>query len=137
VLAGTARKTSRAAEWWTWEPAAATPAQNRLYAGFLLWRSGFSGAYLHEATEGPDPLAAARRWEGIRAGVDDVRHLTTPYALIRQGKDMDRRNPLPARAEAAVAAALGRLTPESPMSAVEAARRQMSDWIVRLHRVVM
>jgi hypothetical protein len=140
LLAGTARKTSRAAEWWTWEPAAATPAQNRLYAGFLLWRAGLSGVYLREGPEedvGTDPLLLARRWEAIRAGVDDVRHLTTLYALIRQCKDMDRRHPLPARAEAAVAATLSRLTPDSPMSAADAARRQIADWIVRLRGVVM
>jgi hypothetical protein len=135
---GKARKTSRAAEWWTWDPAEVTPAQNRLYAGLLLWRAGLSGIYLEEAQEAivGDPLVTARRWEAIRSGVEDVRYLTTLYTLIRQCKDMDRRHPLPARAEAAVAAALARLTLDSPMRDADAVRRQITTWILRLHGVV-
>lgn len=138
LLGGKVRKSSRAAEWWTWDPAEVTPAQNRLYAGLLLWRAGLSGIYLEEAEEAVsgDPLMTARRWEAIRAGVDDVRYLTTLYALIRQCKDMDRRHPMPSRAEAAVAAALARLTPDSPMSDADAVRRQITTWIMRLHGVV-
>jgi hypothetical protein len=138
LLGGKTRKTSRAAEWWTWDPAEVTPAQNRLYAGLLLWRAGLSGIYLEEAQEAivGDPLMTARRWEAIRAGVEDVRYLTTLYALIRQCKDMDRRHPMPSRAEAAVAAALARLTPDSPMSDADAVRRQITTWILRLHGVV-
>jgi hypothetical protein len=124
--------------WWTWDAARSSEARNRLLAGFLLWRAEMAGAYLEEPEESPaaDPAATRRRWEALRAGITDTRYLTTLYSLIRQCKDKDRRHPLPGQAEAALAQALARLTPDSPMSAADATRRLARDWIVRLRAVV-
>lgn len=123
----------RLVQWWSWDTAAATPAQNRLFAGFLLWRAGFTGACLEEeAMPTTDRAALARRWEAVRGGVDDVRYLTTYYNLLRQMRDKDRRHPLPDRAEASVAAALARLTPASSFAAAEATRQTLARWIAAL-----
>lgn len=127
----------RLVQWWSWDAAVATPAQNRLFAGFLLWRSGFTGACVEEGeADGADRAALALRWEALRTGVDDVRYLTTYYALLRQLRDKDRRHPLPDRAEAAVGTALARLTPDSPISAADACRRELVRWIAQLRAVV-
>jgi hypothetical protein len=124
--------------WWTWDPEQASEAKNRLLAGFLLWRAGLAGAYLEEpeAETSSDPIASAKRREALRAGIIDSRYVTTLYSLTRQVKDKDRRNPLPGQAEAALAQALGRLKPDSPMSAVDATRRLIRDWILKLRAVV-
>jgi hypothetical protein len=127
----------RLVQWWSWDTGAATPAQNRLYAGFLLWRSGFTGACIEErTTSGVQGEALARCWEAVRAGVDDVRTMTTYYSFLRQVRDKDRTNPIPALADVAVATALARLTPDSPWSTADAARRELVRWIVKLRAVV-
>jgi hypothetical protein len=127
----------RLVQWWSWDMATATPAQNRLFAGFLLWRSGFTGACLEESQgEAGDPAALARRWEAVRAGVDDVRYLTTYYSLVRQLRDKDRRHPLPDRAEAELSAVLAKLTPDSSMASADAARRALVRWITAIRLVV-
>jgi hypothetical protein len=127
----------RLVQWWCWDAATATPAQNRLYAGFLLWRAGFTGACLEEGEEDTADLGAlATRWEAVRAGVDDVRHLTTYYGLLRQLKDKNKSHPLPGRAEASVNAVLARLTPDSPLSSADYARRTLVRWISELKKVV-
>jgi hypothetical protein len=127
----------RLVQWWSWDTAAATPAQNRLFSGFLLWRAGFTGACVEEAeADAADAGRLAQRWEAIRLGVDDVRHLTTYYGLLRQLRDKDRRHPLPDRAEADVSAVLARLTPDSSLASADFARRTLVRWIVALRQVV-
>jgi hypothetical protein len=127
----------RLTQWWSWDPTSVSPAQNRLYAGFLLWRSGFTGACLEEGEGDTADLGTlAHRWEAVRCGVDDVRYLTTFYSLLRQLRDKNRRHPLPDRAEASVTAALARLTPNSPLTSADFVRRTLARWTVELRKVV-
>src|SRR5207244_5885813 len=113
LLAGLEAHGMRRPEWLTWDPTTVTPLQNRLYAGFLLWRSGLSGAYWRAEDAEPFWLPRSpgfRALEGLGAGIEDARYLTVLYALLRQVRDMDRHNPLPDRSAANLNAALDALT---------------------------
>jgi hypothetical protein len=122
--------------WWRWEVDHATPIENRLRCGALLWQSGLSGALLEIGPDGAADPAWPLRWEAVRQGLLDSRYLTTLFALSRQVKDMDRRNPLPGQAEEAVAAALNGLTRRPSAAAAQRFREVVIDWILRLHGVV-
>jgi hypothetical protein len=103
-------------DWWTWPSAQDDPQVNRLYTGYLLWRTDLYGAFASDYQtcwgtnpfDDSDPGAAAGRamyrpammtypaangvidtiqWEAAREGVTDVRYLTTFYAALRECKD--------------------------------------------------
>lgn len=103
-------------DWWYWPSAQCDPQVNRLYTGYLLWRTDLYGAFAsdYQTCWGTDPFddtdpgapadkAAFRpamvtypvaggvldtiQWEAAREGVTDVRYLTTFYAAMRECKD--------------------------------------------------
>jgi hypothetical protein len=122
--------------WWRWKADQATPLENRLRCGALLWKSGLSGALLEIGPDGAADPSWPLRWEAARQGLLDSRYLTTLFALSRQVKDMDRSNPLPGKAEEGVTAALNGLTKQPTAAAAQHFREVVIDWILRLHGVV-
>ena len=73
--------------WWRWEADRATPVENRLRCGALLWKSGLSGALLEIGPHGVADPSWPLRWEAVRQGLLDSRYLTTLFALSRQVTD--------------------------------------------------
>ena len=114
LLAG-GQRTSNQRDWLAWQSSDCHPLVNRLYTGYLLFRSDMYGAYAlgYECAYGGDPYddtaprAAAYtglrpqmltfpvagglidtvQWEAAREGVNDIRYLTTFYAALRECKD--------------------------------------------------
>lgn len=103
-------------DWWRWPSAQVDPQVDRLYTGYLLWRTDLYGAFAsdYQTCWGTDPFddtdpgapadkamyqpammayPAANgvidtvQWEAAREGVTDVRYLTTFYAALRECKD--------------------------------------------------
>lgn len=103
-------------DWWRWPSAQDDPQVNRLYTGYLLWRTDLYGAFAsdYETCWGTDPFDCADpgapadkamyqpammtypaangvidtlQWEAAREGITDVRYLTTYYAALRECKD--------------------------------------------------
>jgi hypothetical protein len=122
--------------WWRWDATTAAAHDNRLRCGALLWKSGLSGALVEIDPERSTASDWPLQWEGIRQGVLDSRYMTTLFALMRQVKDMDKRHPLPAQAEAAVGAAMNGLTRQPSATTAARFRETLISWIVRLDRVV-
>ncbi|MDD5598106.1 MAG: sugar-binding protein [Victivallaceae bacterium] len=101
--------------WTYWQPWEENPKQNRLLAGFMLWKSGFTGIapycswlagggndpydefsgkrpeknmfIAYPSLEGPIPTLQS---EALREGINDVRYLTTLTELIKQEKDTEK-----------------------------------------------
>lgn len=86
LLAGHNRNTSRY-EWWYWD-IYGSPKNNRVYAGWLLWKSKLDGAVavVPGAADGQS-LVNTLQWEGFREGIDDTRYATTLMAASREVKD--------------------------------------------------
>ena len=114
LVAGGTRETNKR-DWLAWRSADSNPKVNRLYTGFVLFRSNMYGAYAmdYQSACGGNPFddAAPRtppdtglrpqmltypvsgglvdtiQWEAAREGVTDVRYLTTFFAALRECKD--------------------------------------------------
>jgi hypothetical protein len=128
--------TSTSLGWWSWDASAQSPLSNRVSCGAGLWKSGLSGALVEIDPERAEQPEWALRWEGVRQGILDSRYLTTFYALVRQVKDKDRANRLPAQAEEAVTAALNGVTQAPSTAAAQRFRDTVIHWTIRLQRVV-
>jgi hypothetical protein len=104
-------------DYWFWPAYEPDPRANRLYAGYLLYRSNLYGAYVPNDAEplagdpytdeqpnstAPDEAGLNTRmliypvrggvldtvqWEAVQAGINDMRYLTTFYAALRECKD--------------------------------------------------
>jgi hypothetical protein len=139
VLEGRSAKDRNRVEWITWDPAAETPLRNRLYAGFLLWKSGFGGAYWRadESERFWSPRSPDfRHLEALGEGIEDARYLTVLYAMIRQIRDMNRSHPLPDKAESRVRSALARLSADATGGQVNAVRQQITADILACQAVL-
>lgn len=86
LLAGQNRNASRY-EWWYWN-VNGSPRENRLYAGWLLWKSKLDGA-VAVLTDPSDcrSFVSTLQWEAFREGMDDTRYATTLMAASREVKD--------------------------------------------------
>jgi len=116
LLKSDGRRESNTRDWLTWPSAQADPQADRLYSGFLLWRSDLYGAYISDyqtnynsdpyddtiaradVAHAPDRPAMLTyptqdgvidtvEWESIREGINDVRYLTTFFTALRECKD--------------------------------------------------
>jgi len=98
---------SKKGVWWWWSAYQENPIENRLMAGFILWKSEGTGtkpwgyrayrerpyddtagknmAIVYPSKDGPVPTLA---WEAFREGIDDTRYLTvlTELAEKKEGK---------------------------------------------------
>lgn len=116
LLKSAGKRESNTRDWLTWPSAQSDPQTDRLYSGYLLWRTDLYGAYIsdyqtcystdpYDDTIAPaDSTHAAYRpamltyptedgvidtvqWESVREGINDVRYLTTFFAALRECKD--------------------------------------------------
>ena len=158
------RKSSKR-DWWYWNAASDNGLDNRLSAGYWLWKSKLYGAFIPQYQEayGSDPrdlkstgavgifskmhpqmltyptadgVIDTVNWELIREGITDVRYLTTMYTALRECKDAHISAKLVQEAEAY---ADSLLTP--PMALiqgrdVEQSRLKIADYAVRLREAV-
>ena len=158
-------RTSETRDWWYWPASDENALQNRLDAGFLLWRANLYGAFLpaYQAPFGTDPyddtsqgaptfLAAYRpamltypaadgvidtlQWEAVREGVTDVRYLTTLYTALRECKDAHIQKPLVAEAEAYAKTFLGNPLVGLPEGVLDTARTRIAAYALQLRTAV-
>lgn len=86
------KRTCNRNEWLYWDTSK-DAKDNRLYAGFLLWKTGLDGIMPPLALAAETPGAAPQsvvgtvQWEAIREGIDDTRYATTLMAALREVKD--------------------------------------------------
>lgn len=125
----TGRRENPKRDWWSWNIAAENKQMNRLYAGYLLYRTGLNSSPLYGAFAGPyqimpggdpyaDPNAAlvaypaengvldTLQWEATREGVDDIRYITNLKTYIRELKDLKIRADVTDEAESFLAATM-------------------------------
>lgn len=147
-------------DWLAWNSASADPKVNRLYAGFLLFRSDMYGAFAmqYQNANGGDPFndiaprdaahAGYRpqmatypvqggvidtvQWEAAREGVNDVRYLTTFYAALRECKDSHVDKPLVPLYEARVKGLLAKPFWTMSDADLQATRYQIATYALRL-----
>jgi hypothetical protein len=103
-------------DWLTWPAYQSDPQVDRLYSGYLLWKTDLYGGYISDyetyynadpyddalapsdpklSSDRPDMLTYPTQngvidtvqWESIREGINDVRYLTTFYTALRECKD--------------------------------------------------
>lgn len=113
-LLSTGRRTTSNRDWWSWNIGQEKPVMNRLYAGFLLYKTGLNSSPLYGAFPGPyqfvpdgggDPFDPASQmavypaqngvintvqWEATREGVDDIRYIGALKAVARQIRDDEK-----------------------------------------------
>ncbi len=152
-------------DWWYWPASEENPLQNRLDAGYLLWRANLYGAFLpaYQAPFGTDPydetsqgapafLAAYRpqmltypaadgvidtlQWEAVREGITDVRYLTTLYTALRECKDAHIQKPLVTEAETYAKTFLGNPLVGLPESDLDKARTKIATYALQLRTAV-
>lgn len=75
TLLATGKRTNTKRDWWSWNLAQENAPLNRLYAGFLLYRTGFASAPFYGAFAGPYRYAPP--------GVDPFNEATTPGETLR------------------------------------------------------
>jgi hypothetical protein len=124
-------------DYWRWSIPDQSPVRNRLFSGFLLYRTGpgFYGAFpgpYQRVTPGTSPYAAFEggtsvmvehpamttfpvqggvldtiQWEAARAGIDDIRYIGALKANIRELKDAKKAKDATDAAEANLANFVG------------------------------
>ena len=152
-------------DWWYWPATEENAKQNRVNAGYLLWRSGLYGAYLpdYQTAFGMDPYdessagaplskAAYRplmltypvqngvldtvHWEACREGVTDVRYLTTMFSALRECKDNHLAPALVASAETYVKTFLDKPLTALPGADYDVTRSKVADYAIKLRTAV-
>ncbi|MEO7717784.1 MAG: hypothetical protein ABIY70_16415 [Capsulimonas sp.] len=152
-------------DWWYWDASNEDAHDNRLSAGYLLWRANLYGAYVpeYQFATGTDPyddtsagappaLAPYRprmltypaqggvldtlQWEALREGVNDVRYLTTFYAALREAKDAHLAKPMIDEAEGYVKTYLDKPLALLPDSEYDKARVQIAKYALQLRNAV-
>lgn len=135
-------------DWWSWNIAEQTPQMNRLYCGYLLYRTGLNSSPLYGAFPGPyqdlhggDPFSGARmtaypaqdgvidtlQWEAAREGVDDIRYITNLKTYLREVKDLKIRKEVTAEAEAFLQKAVTRPLASLPPGELHSIRRGVAN----------
>ncbi|MEN6521503.1 MAG: hypothetical protein ABFD46_10200 [Armatimonadota bacterium] len=128
-----AKRTGGKNEWVYWD-ATASPRDNRIYSGFLLWKSGLDGMYLPMPSL--DSLTGTVHWEALREGIDDTRYLTTLMDLVRQAKDLKKAGDVTDAAEAYVNAVLAKPLMEMSNKDYQSCRLKLAQYIMKLQPVV-
>ncbi len=91
------KRTTSNRDWWNWNIGNQSPLENRLLAGFLLYKTGSSSSPLYGALPGPYNTAVVPveggvldtvQWEAVREGIDDIRYIGILKALIRELRDL-------------------------------------------------
>lgn len=148
-------------DWWYWPAAQESPLQDRLSAGWTLWRANLYGAFIpdYQTAFGADPYdldsagaapgnAALRsqmltypvadgvldtlRWEAIREGITDVLYLTTLSQVMRECKDAHIAKPVVDQAQTYVTTFLDK-SPEALTDAdLDAARTEVAHFTLVL-----
>ncbi|MEN6370984.1 MAG: hypothetical protein ABFD64_03140 [Armatimonadota bacterium] len=131
LMAG-AKRTGGKNEWVYWN-AVASPKDNRVYSGFLLWKSGLDGMYLPMPSL--DSLTGTVQWEALREGIDDTRYLTTLMDLVRQAKDLKKAGDVTDAAEAYVNAVFAKPLTEMSNKDYQGYRLQIAQYIMKLQTV--
>lgn len=127
------KRTGGKNEWIYWD-AAASPRDNRVYAGLILWKTGLDGMYLPMSSQ--DSLIGTVQWEALREGIDDTRYLTSLMSLVRQAKDLGKAKDVTSAAETYVNAVLAKPLTQMTNKDYQGYRLQIAQYIVKLQTVV-
>ncbi|MDX1931527.1 MAG: hypothetical protein SFU56_02865 [Capsulimonadales bacterium] len=152
-------------DYWRWSIPDQSPARNRLFSGFLLYRTGpgFYGAFpgpYQRVPEGMSPFAAfgtteanaprpamttfpvqggvldTIQWEAAREGVDDIRYIGALKANIRELKDAKKAKDATDAAEASLASLMDRALITLSPAQHHAARLAILDQALQLKYIL-
>ena len=152
LLRDDGKRQSSTRDWLTWPAAQDDPQVNRLYAGYLLWKTDLYGGYISDYETYYDVHTTLRpamltyptqdgvidtiQWEAIREGINDVRYLTTFYAALRECKDAKVDSVQVAKAQADVSSFLDSAFWLMSDGDYEKGRMMIANYALQLRRAV-